>query len=301
LIALIANLVVAAAKLVAGLLSGSAAMLAESAHSVADSVNEVILGLSLRRSRRPADVRHPFGHGRERFLWALIAAFATFLVGGCLSIGLAIRELAVGGPPDDTRIAWLVLVVAFVADGVSWRRGLRQARHESQEDGVAAWRYLWRTSEPTLRAVVVEDSAALLGLVLAACGLLFSDLTGSNIPDALASLLIGILLAFTAVGLARPLADYLIGRSLPSGQLQHLQALLAAAPAVQEVLTLRAVYTAPEEVVVVARIHPAAHLTIDQLTQAMDDIDRAMRKAVPEVADVYLDVTTYLLATLPVN
>src|SRR3954447_19790240 len=113
LIALVANMVVAMAKLVAGLLSGSSAMLAESAHSFADSVNEVLLGHSLRRSRQPADVRHPLGHGRERFLWAFIAAMATFIVGGCVSIGLAIRELAVGGPPDDALISWLVLAVAF--------------------------------------------------------------------------------------------------------------------------------------------------------------------------------------------
>jgi divalent metal cation (Fe/Co/Zn/Cd) transporter len=137
--------------------------------------------------------------------------------------------------------------------------------------------------------------------MIAAFGLFFSDLTGSNIPDALASLLIGVLMAFTAVGLARPLADYLIGRSLPAGQLERLQDLLASDSAVQEVLSLRAVYTAPEEVVVVARIHPAANLTIDQLTLAMDGLDRAMREAVPEVADVYLDVTTYLLATLPTD
>jgi cation diffusion facilitator family transporter len=301
LIALGANLVVAVAKLIAGLLSGSVAMLAESAHSVADSLNEVLLGFSLRRGGVPADLLHPLGHGRERFLWAFLAAIASFLIGGCLSIGLAIWELTGGGATGDVRLAWVVLVVSFAADGTSLLQSLRQARQEAGSRRVSLPRYLLRASDPTLRAVVVEDLAALIGLGLAACGLALSTVMGSEVPDALASLLIGILLAFTAVGLAVPLAGFLVGRSLPPEHLQHLYEILTGAPAIEEVLTLQAVYTGPEEAIVAAKVHPIADLTVDQLAGAMDEIDVTIRSAFPEVADVFIDVTAYRLNTLPLG
>ncbi|HLH22073.1 MAG TPA: cation diffusion facilitator family transporter [Chloroflexota bacterium] len=292
-VALAANLLVAAAKLAAGLLSGSAALLAEAGHSLADSVNEVFLGISLRRGNLPADPIHPLGHGRERFLWAFMAAIASFLIGGCLSIGLAIRELLAGGVPGDLRLAGVVLAVAFVADGTSLLQSLRQARHEARARGEPLPRYVLHTSDPALRAVVVEDSAGVVGVVAATAGLLASMLLGRDTPDALASLAIGLLLAATAFGLARPLADYLIGRSLPADQLQRLYAILVAAPAVEEVILLQAVYTGPDEIVVAAKVRPVPSQTVDALAHAMDDLDRALRAALPEVAEVYIDVTTY--------
>ena len=150
-----------------------------------------------------------------------------------------------------------------------------------------------------MRAVVVEDSASLIGVGLAATGLLLDLVLDSSRPDAIASLLIGILLAFTAFGLARPLADFLIGQSISKEQFQRLLGILRANHAVDEVLSLRAVYTGPEEVVVISRIHPRHDLEIAELTQAMDGLDREIRSELPEVADVYLDVTTYRLETLP--
>jgi cation diffusion facilitator family transporter len=293
LVALLANLLVAAAKLTAGLLSGSAAMLAEAGHSLADSLNEVLLGVSLRRGRVPADRVHPLGHGRERFLWAFMAAIASFLIGGCLSIGLAVRELVEGGSPGDRRIAAVVLAIAFAADGASLWQSLRQARHEARERGSLVRHYVLRSSDPALRAVIVEDKAALVGVGLAAAGLLGSALIGNETPDALASLVIGVLLMATAFGLARPLADFLIGHSLPAEQLQQLYAIVAQAPAVEEVLATQAVYTGPEEVIVVAKVRPAESQTAAALAQAMDELDAGLRAALPEVAEVFIDVTTY--------
>jgi cation diffusion facilitator family transporter len=301
LVAFIANIVIAVAKLIAGLVSGSAALLGEAAHSFADSLNEALLGYSLRRARRPADADHPLGHGRERFLWAFMAAIASFLIGGCLSVALAIRELTGGRSMGDTRLAWLVLAVSFVADGASWMQGLRQARREAQARGTTVWRHLLSTSDPALRAVVVEDSAALIGLGLAASGLLLHQLTGSETPDAVAALLIGILLAFTAIGLGRILADFLVGRSLPPEDVQRLHAILRANPAIEEVLLLRAVYVGAEDAIVTAKVHPAPNVTIDDFAHAADEIDAAMRAAVPEVADVYLDVTSYSADTVPLD
>jgi len=299
IIAFSANLIIAIAKLIAGLISRSSGMIAEAAHSFADTLNEILLGISLRRARQPADALHPLGHGREQFLWAFLAAIGSFLIGGCLSIGLAFRSLHIGGETAHTLIAWIVLAVSFAADGASWLQSMRQARAQAREFSRGLWNYLVGASDPVVRAVVVEDSAALIGLVLAALGLLISRFTRSGVPDAIASLLIGILLAATAVGLARPLADFLVGRSMPAGELAELRKILEASPAVEQVLSLQAVYSGPEEVILAAKIHPSAVITTGDLTRAMDDLDRELRKRSPLVADVYLDLTTYRLDTLP--
>jgi cation diffusion facilitator family transporter len=290
-IALLANVVIAIAKLIAGLVSGSTGMLAEAAHSAADSVNEVFLAVGMRRDRKPADATHPLGHGRERFLWAFMAAIASFLIGGCLSIVLAIAHLKAPHAVSGGLTAWIVLAISFVADGASWVQGMRQARRQAKEYGATLWRYLVQASDPVVRAVVVEDSAALVGLCLAASGLLLSKILGTSVPDSLASLLIGLLLAGTAFGVARPLADFLVGRSLRPPLLDRLYAIVKDDAAIDQVLSLRAIYTGPEEVIVAAKVHPSASMNIEQLARAMDDLDRRIRRELPLVADVFIDVT----------
>jgi len=266
-------------------------MLAEAAHSAADCVNEVFLAVGLYRARQPADAAHPFGHARERFLWAFMAAIASFLIGGCLSIALAIRDLN-GRHPVAAGIApWIVLAVAFVADGSSWLQAMRQARRQAKDYELSVGRYLVHASDPVVRAILVEDSAALIGLAFAAGGLLLSRITGSHVPDAVASLLIGVLLAVTAFLLARPFADFLIGRTIPGPQLESLRAIVEGDPAIEEVLVLQASYSGPEEVVVLAKARPSPKLQIDELGRAMDELDRKIRKALPFVADVFIDVT----------
>ncbi|MCU1350307.1 MAG: cation diffusion facilitator family transporter, partial [Acidobacteria bacterium] len=271
-IALAANVVIAVAKLVAGLVSGSTGMLAEAAHSAADSINEVLLAVSLRRDRKPADEAHPLGHGRERFLWAFMAAIASFLIGGCFSIAMAVHELATRHPVKGLLAAWIVLAISFVADGTSWLQSLRQARRQAAEYDVGLWRYIRRSSDPVVRAIVVEDGAALAGLALAAGGLLLSQLTGSNLPDSVASLLIGILLAITAFGLARPLADFLVGRSMPLDQVERLYEIFRDVEAIEQVQSLRALYMGPEEVIVMAKIHPSPAVSSQELARAMDEL-----------------------------
>ena len=292
-IALVANVVIAIAKLVSGLMSGSTALLAEAAHSFADSSNEVLLGISLRRASKPPDERHPLGHGRERYLWAFMAAVASFLIGGCFSVAMAIRDMVHGSETKHTLAAWIVLGVAFLADGFSWVQSVRQAIDEARERRRPLSVHLMRSSDPIVRAIVVEDSAALIGLVLAAIGLLVSQLTHSGLPDAIASLLIGLLMAVTAFGLARPLADFLVGRSLPEPYLSKIRSVIDRAEAVEELVSLQAVYTGPEEVIVAAKVRPVPDLTGDELTKAMDDLDAALRRESPFVADVYIDVTSH--------
>lgn len=293
LIALAANVVIAIAKLITGLVSGSTAMLAEAAHSLADASNEVLLGISLHRSAKPADDLHPLGHGRERFLWAFLAAIASFLVGGCFSIGIAIRQLQRNEMTGSTTAAWVVLGVAFLGDGMSLVQSVRQSLSEARERGRNLLTHLLRSSDPTIRAVVVEDSAALVGVFIAAAGLLLSHHFGSGRPDAIASLLIGVLMAATAFALGRPLADFLVGKSLPPEFLEQLRNVVASDGAVAELVSMQAVYTGPEEVIVAAKVRPAPHLSAAELGDAMDKLDQSLREASPFVADVYIDVTLH--------
>jgi cation diffusion facilitator family transporter len=291
LIALFANIVIAIAKLIGGLVSGSTGMLAEAAHSAADSVNEIFLAVGVHRDRQPADPKHPLGHGRERFLWAFMAAIASFLIGGCLSIAMAIVAIKARHPVPRGLTAWIVLAVAFVADGVSWLQSMRQARRQAAEYNLSVWRYIRSSSDPVVRAVLVEDSAALIGLCVAATGLFLSEIFRTSLPDSLASLIIGLLLAVTAFSLARPFADFLVGRSLPTAQFEKLYAIVKEDKAIDQILSLRAIYSGPEEVVVMAKVHPSARMNIEQLSRAMDDLDRRIRAAMPFVADVFIDVT----------
>ena len=205
-------------------------------------------------------------------------AIAGFKARHTVSVGLA---------------AWIVLAISFAADGTSWLQSMRQARRQAKEYGITVWRYIVRSSDPVVRAIVVEDSAALIGLGLAASGLLLSKILGTSVPDSLASLLIGLLLAVTAFGLARPIADFLVGRSLPAPLLEKLYAIVKDDASIEQVLSLRAVYVGPEEAIVVAKVRPSASLNIEQLTRAMDDLDRKIRLALPLVADVFIDVTAY--------
>jgi cation diffusion facilitator family transporter len=292
-IALLANIVIAIAKFIAGIVSGSTALLAEAAHSTADSVNEVFLAVGLHRERQPPDATHPIGHGRERFLWAFMAAITSFLIGGCVSIAMAIAQLKARPPVPGGLAAWVVLAISFMADGASWLQSMRQARHQAKEYGATAWRYILTASDPVVRAIVVEDSVSLIGLCLAAGGLLLSRILGTSVPDSLASLLIGLLLAIAAFGLARPLADFLVGRSLPASQLEKLFSIVSEDPAIEQILSLRAIYSGPEEVIVMAKVHPSTTLNIEQLTLAMDDLDHRIRLALPLVADVFMDVTAH--------
>ena len=290
-IALVANVVIGIAKLIGGLVSGSTGMLAEAAHSAADSVNEIFLAVGLHRDRQPADATHPLGHGRERFLWAFMAAIASFLIGGCVSIAMAIAALKARHPVTGGVTAWVVLAVSFAADGASWMQSMRLARRQAKDYKITVWNYILRSSDPVVRGVVFEDSAALIGLGVAAGGLLLSRIFRTSVPDSLASLVIGLLLAVAAFGLARPFADYLVGRSISPEQFERLYAIVKEDPAIEQVLSLRALYTGPEEVVVMAKVNPSARLNIQQLAQAMDDLDGRIRQALPFVADVFVDVT----------
>jgi cation diffusion facilitator family transporter len=178
LIAGAANVIVAVAKLAAGLLTGSSAMLAEAAHSVADTLNQAFLLTSLHRGNRPADERHPFGYGQERYFWSLLAAFGIFIAGAGFSVFEGLLTLRHGGGHSFT-VAYVVLAVAFAAEGTSLLRAYRQVRGEARSSDTQLIEHVRGSRDTTVKTALFEDSTALVGLVLAAGGLLLQQLTGS--------------------------------------------------------------------------------------------------------------------------
>jgi cation diffusion facilitator family transporter len=254
LVALGANVLVAAAKSAAAVVTGSASILAEAAHSWADAGNEVFLLIANRRSRRPPDRAHPLGHGREAYVWSLFAALGLFVAGAAVSVTHGVQELIRPEPASEFVVGYVVLAVAFVLEGASLLQSVRQARHEAQSFHRDLIEHILATSDPTLRAVFAEDSAALIGLVIAAAGVAGHQLTGSSIPDAIGSILVGVLLAVVAIVLINRNRRFLIGEEAdPRVRSATLQALLDA-PEVARVTYLRLEIVGPRMVSVIGDV-----------------------------------------------
>src|SRR5689334_24906036 len=229
LVALGANVLIAVAKSAAAAVTGSASLVAEAAHSWADTGNEIFLLIANRRSGRPADAAHPFGHGREAYVWSLFAALGLFVAGAAVSVTHGIQELINPEPASHFAVGYVVLAVSFVLEGISFLQSVRQAKPEAESVQRDLIEHVLATSDPTLRAVFAEDSAALVGLVIAAAGLGAHELTGSPVPDAIGSILVGVLLAVVAVVLINLNRRYLVGQEAsPQVRSAAIQALLAA-------------------------------------------------------------------------
>src|SRR5580698_10492639 len=256
LVAFGANVLVAAAKSVAAVVTGSASLLAEAAHSWADAGNEIFLMVANRRSRRAPDLAHPFGHGREAYVWSLFAALGLFVAGATVSVTHGIQELLKPEPAGNFVTGYIVLAVSFVLEGISFLQSVRQARPEAESMQRDLIEHVLVTSDPTLRAVFAEDSAALAGLLIATASLAAHQLSGSPIPDAAGSIVIGLLLAVTALVLINRNWQFLIGQQAdPRVRLAAIQALLAA-PEVARVTYLRLEIVGPRMVSVTGDVQP---------------------------------------------
>jgi len=254
LVALGANVLIAVAKSAAAALTGSASLVAEAAHSWADAGNEIFLLIANRRSRRPPDLAHPFGHGREAYVWSLFAAIGLFVAGAAVSATYGVLELIHPEPAGHFAVGYAVLAVSFVLEAISFRQSVRQARPEAQSMQRDLIEHVLATSDPTLRAVFAEDSAALIGLLIAAAGLGAHQLTGSPVPDAAGSILVGVLLAVVAVVLINRNRRFLVGQEAdPRVRAAAVQALLDA-PEVARVTYLRLEIVGPRMVSVVGDV-----------------------------------------------
>jgi cation diffusion facilitator family transporter len=294
-----ANLLIAVAKLVAGLAAGSSAMLAEAAHSVGDTMNQAFLLTALRRSRRPADRDHPFGYGKARYFWALLAAVGIFVLGAGFAAFEGVEALLHPTETGSPTASFVVLGAAFLFEGISFVRALWQLRHEAGVAGASVVGHLRTEAEPALRAVVFEDGAALVGLVLAAAGLALDELTGSQVWDAVASLAIAVLLVLVAFGLGRQNAEFLIGKAVAPEMQRGIVEVIDQTDGVDGVLELLTMRLGPDQVLVAARVDLADGFSPDELEVAADVVERRIRDEYPEVRHVFLDPTPGSPATDP--
>lgn len=284
-----ANLVIAAAKFVGGVLSGSSAMLSEAAHSLADTLNQVFLLTALRRSGRPPDARHPFGYGMERYFWSLLAAVAVFVLGAGFSVFQGVQALVVPERQRAPFVAFTVLGIALLLDGVSLARALWQVHRDAGPSNL--WGQL-RDAEPTVRAVVFEDSAAVLGVLLAAGGLTLDHLFSTTVFDAYASIAIGVLLVGIAVTLGRQNQDLLIGRAIPEDLLESIRREIESSAGIDHVVQMMTMRLGPEEVLLAVRVAVPPGSSGQELAEAADDIDCRVQTRFPEVRHVFLDPTS---------
>ena len=253
-VAFAANLLIALAKSVAAVVTGSASLLAEAAHSWADAGNEVFLVVAQRRSGRPADPQHPFGHGREAYVWSLFAALGLFVAGAAISVTHGIQELFSPEPASDYLVGYIVLAVSFVLEGISFSQSIRQAKPEAAALDRDLLQHVLATSDPTLRAVFAEDAAALVGLLIAATGLGLHQLTGSPTPDAIGSILVGLLLGVVAVVLINRNRRFLVGQEAePRIREAAIEALLEQ-PEVSRVTYLRLEVVGPRLISVIGDV-----------------------------------------------
>jgi cation diffusion facilitator family transporter len=273
-----ANLVIAVAKTIAAMLTGSASMVAESAHSWADTGNEIFLLIAERRSRRPRDPAHPLGFGKDAYIWSMFAAFGLFTAGAVVSIQHGIQEVFDPEPASDYFIAYIVLALSFVLEGVSFLRAYRQARRDARERRTGTLAHVLDSSNPTLRAVFAEDAAALIGLGLAFLGVLLHQITGSPYFDAAGSILVGVLLGIVAVVLIGRNRQFLLGQTIDEPTRRAVLAELLERADIDRVTYLHMEYTGPGAVFLVAAVDLVGDKAEHDLAGALRTIEADLER-----------------------
>ncbi|WP_346011953.1 cation diffusion facilitator family transporter [Streptomyces sp. SID3343] len=292
-VALGANLAIALAKVVGGLITASPALLSEAAHSVADSCNEVFLLAAIRRSKRAPDARHPFGYGKERYFWSLLAAVGIFVMGGCFSFyqGLhALRETS-SESPSDYLVGYAVLGVALLAEGASLVRAVRQMYREAPPGARGPLAKARSVDDPALRTVLAEDGTAVLGVVLALIGMGLHELTGNVVWEGSASIGIGLLLVFVAYRLGIASRDQLIGEAAEPGLQLALRQFLDEQDEVDTVARLYTMRIGMGQILLAARVDLTAGVDSEAVEDAAERIKEQIHERWPEIEQVFLDIT----------
>jgi cation diffusion facilitator family transporter len=290
LLALAANLGIALAKTVAAVLTGSASMAAEAGHSFADTINELLLLTALRRSGRPADKNHSFGHGTERYFWSLLVAVCIFGMGALFAFLQGFGALfGKGAEEADPIVGYVVLGVSAVLELISWAQAFRETRQHSRDRGQTLFDFLRTTDDPTAKSVLFEDSAALVGIVLAMAGLGLHQATGSAVYDGIASLLIGLVLSLVAFLLGRTNRELLIGRQARPEVLAGIREVLVGAPEVEELVDLMTMTVGTDQVLVCARLDFDDALGAADVERACARLDGELHEVCHEVYEVFLE------------
>ncbi|GAA4780158.1 MULTISPECIES: cation diffusion facilitator family transporter [Microbacterium] len=292
LAAFAANMGIAIAKFIGWALSGSASMLAEAIHSVADSGNQLLLMLGGRKARRSADREHPFGYGRERYVYAFVVAIILFSVGGVFSVYEGIDKLT---HPHELENVWLPVVILLIAIGLE-SFSLRTAMAESnqiRERGQSWASFVRRAKAPELPVVLLEDVAALTGLVLALLGVGLTAITGDAVFDAIGTLCIGALLILVAIVLGIETKSLLVGEGATEADFDRIVAAIEGGPEVEKLIHVKTLYVGPEELLVAGKIGLPEDISVADAARDIDAVEARIREAVPAARIIFLEPDVY--------
>ncbi|MBI4933537.1 MAG: cation transporter [Actinobacteria bacterium] len=285
--AFFANLGIAIAKFVGFLITGSAGLLAEAGHSVADTGNQALLMFGGKRGKRPADRAHPFGYGPERYFWSFVVALVLFSMGGLFALYEGIQKLGNPHEIESAMVAYVILGVSIVLETFSLRTAVKEANHVRGDRGW--WQFIRTAKAPELPVVLLEDVGAETGLFFALFGLTMAEITGDARWDAVGSIAIGILLVVIAMILAVEMKGLLIGEAASDEHLDAIHASINGAPKVNGLIHLRTMHLGPDQLLVAAKIDYDHSLSVPELAQAIDDTETALRAAVPLAEMVYIE------------
>jgi cation diffusion facilitator family transporter len=293
--ALLANLGIAITKFVAFAFSGSSSMLAEGVHSLADTGNQLLLLLGGRKSRKVADASHPFGYGRERYVFAFVVSIILFSIGGVFSLYEGYEKIKEPHPLENPWLPILVLFIAIVLEGLSFRTAIKEANSTRGKDSLFA--FIRHAKAPEVPIVLLEDFAALIGLVLALLGVGFTILTGEPVFDGIGTLLIGVLLVLVAIVLGVETKSLLVGEGASPADATAISAAINAHPEVEALIHIKTLYLGPEELLVAAKIAFARTKTLVEIAAAINQVEASIRSVVPAARVIYLEPDIYLPST----
>ena len=298
--ALLANSGIAVTKFVAAAISGSASMLAEGVHSVADAGNQVLLLVGGKRAKRAADEEHPFGYGRERYVFAFVVAIILFSVGGMFSLyeGWHKIEAYLAGHAEELNLPWIplaVLAVAIVLESFSLRTAVIEANKARGEESL--WQFIRRAKQPELPVILLEDIAALVGLVLAFAGVGLSLLTGNVIWDGIGTMSIGVLLVGVAVILGIETQSLLVGEGANRKDVQAIRAAFDRHDKVEAVIHMKTLYLGPDELMVAAKIAVPKSTKATEIAKTINEVEASVRAAVPAARVIYIEPDIYVASS----
>jgi cation diffusion facilitator family transporter len=292
--ALFANGLIAVLKFVAAFITGSSGMMAEALHSVADTTNQVFLLLGLRFYKRPASDKHPFGYGKERFFWSFIAAIFIFGVGATYAIYEGIEKLRHPHPPTNLKWAYVVLALSFVLEGCSIALALYQEVKEAHHEGLSLREYLRDSKDPTAKTVLFEDSAALIGIIIAATGLVLTEYQVGGAAgaywDGVASIAIGLVLAVVAFALARTSRGLLLGEAANPKVVNTITQSIESHPNVERVVELLTMHLAPKQILINANVQLRPDLRTGDIERSIAEIEDRVKRAEPKVKMMFFEV-----------
>lgn len=291
--ALFANGVIAILKLIAALVTGSSGMMAEALHSFADTANQLFLLLGLRFYKRPPSEKHPFGYGMERFFWSFIAAIFIFGVGSTYAIYEGINKLSHPHPPQNLEWAYLVLGISFLLETGSISLAIYQEMKEAHHEGMPFKEYLRQSKDPTAKTVLFEDSAALLGILIAAVGIYLTDHhTGPGDGaywDGVASITIGLVLAVVAFVLARASRGLLLGEAANPSAVRAIASAIESHPNVLNIAELLTMHLAPKQILLNAHVNLQDDLTTAEIVKTINEVETLIKQAEPQVEKIFLE------------